>query len=66
MFEPLPDINAESNEHNPLLPVGISNINVTSSNTIKNEDIKNIKRHLSLNTKELIDRQKIILSVQLY
>ena len=40
MFEQLPDIHVDSSKHNPILPVGISNITVTNNNTVKEKDIE--------------------------
>ena len=66
MIKPLSDILVDSSKHNPIPPVGISNINATNDNTVQNENNKNIKNHLSLRTKQLIGRKIIILSVWLH
>ena len=55
MFEQVLNIHVDSSKHNPVPPVGISNINATNDNIVQNKDIQDIKTLLSPSTRDLID-----------
>ena len=62
MFEQLPDTYVDSSTHKPTLSIDTLNIDAT---VVKEENNDDKEIQLSLSTKELIDGNKITLSVLL-